>query len=195
MRNKTNRTVSIKIAALIAAIVLVIGCTAGGTVAWLVSKPDPIVNVFTVGNINATLTETTKEFKIVPGVNIAKNPIATVKANSENCYLFVKLTEENWPTFTEATEAGTTRKVKYEIEEGWTKLEDGVYYREVTKSGTADQAFHVLKNDQVTVSNTLTKENADAITGTPKLTVAVYAVQKEGIKTPNEAWATAAANA
>ena len=197
MRNKTNRTVSIKIAALIAAIVLVIGCTAGGTVAWLVSKPAPIVNVFTVGNINAELTETAKAFKIVPGVNIAKDPVATVKAGSEDCYLFVQLTEENWPAFTEAD--STTRKVEYKIAEGWTELEAGVYYRVVTKSDTADQAFHVLKNDQVTVSSTLTKENANDIayaiktTGAPKLTVAVYAVQKEGMGSAAEAWKTAKA--
>lgn len=197
MKNKTNRTVSIKIAALIAAIVLVIGCTAGGTVAWLVSKPDPIVNVFTVGNINATLTETAKtettEFKIVPGVDIAKDPVATVKANSEDCYLFVQLTEKNWPTFTEA--GSSTRKVKYEIADGWTKLEDGVYYREVPKKDT-DQAFHVLQNDKVTVSSTLTKENADAIqkAEAPKLTVAVYAVQKEGMGSVDKAWETAKAN-
>ena len=196
MKNKTNRTVSIKIAALIAAIVLVIGCTAGGTVAWLVSKPDPITNVFTVGNINATLTETAKtettEFKIVPGVDIFKNPVATVKANSENCYLFVELTEENWPAFTET--GSTTRKVKYEIADGWTKLKDGVYYREVTKKDT-DQPFDVLKGNRVTVSNTLTKENADAITGDPKLTVAVYAVQKESMGSVEKAWATATAKA
>lgn len=191
MKSKTNRTVSIKIAALIAAIVLVIGCTAGGTVAWLVSKPDPIVNVFTVGNINATLTETKKEFKIVPGVDITKDPVATVKANSEECYLFVKLTEENWPTL---TETGKTRKVEYKIADGWTKLEDGVYYREVPKKDT-DQAFHVLQNDKVTVSNTLTKENADAIqkAEAPKLTVAVYAVQKEGMGSAADAWETAKA--
>ena len=196
MRNKTNRTVSIKIAALIAAIVLVIGCTAGGTVAWLVSKPAAITNVFTVGNINATLTEDAKEFKIVPGVNIDKDPVATVKANSENCYLFVELTEANWPAFTEAD--NTTRKVEYEIANGWTKLksENGVYvyYREVTKKDT-DQPFDVLKGNKVTVSNTLTKENADAITGTPELTVAVYAVQKEGMGSAAEAWAAATANA
>lgn len=192
MRNKTNRTMPIKIAALIAAIVLVIGCTAGGTVAWLVSKPKPIVNVFTVGNINATLTETAKEFKIVPGVDIAKDPVATVKANSEDCYLFVQLTEANWPAFTEKD--NTTRKVKYEIADGWTKLEseNGVYYREVTKQDT-DQPFDVLKGNKVTVSNTLTKENADAITGTPKLTVAVYAVQKEGMPSAAAAWKTATA--
>lgn len=198
MKSKTNRTVSIKIAALIAAIVLVIGCTAGGTVAWLVSKPDPITNVFTVGNINATLTETKTAFKIVPGVNIAKDPVATVKAKSENCYLFVQLTEANWPAFTET--GSSTRKVKYEIADGWTKLEDGVYYREVLKSDTADQNFHVLQDDQVTVSSTLTKEEANEMdlaiktTGAPKLTVAVYAVQKEGMGSADKAWAAANAN-
>lgn len=194
MKSKTNRTVSIKIAALIAAIVLVIGCTAGGTVAWLVSKPKPIVNVFTVGNINATLTETKTAFKIVPGVDIDKDPVATVKANSEDCYLFVQLTEANWPAFTEAD--NTTRKVKYEIADGWTKLEDGVYYREVTKSDT-DQPFDVLKGNKVTVSSTLTKENADAIqkAEAPKLTVAVYAVQKEGMGSADKAWETATAKA
>ena len=198
MKNKTNRTVSIKIAALIAAIVLVIGCTAGGTVAWLVSKPDPITNVFTVGNINATLTETTKEFKIVPGVDIAKDPVATVKAKSEDCYLFMQPTEENWPKFTETTEAGsTTRKVEYEIADGWIELTPlhGVYYREVTKNDTEDQSFHVLKNDKVTVSSTLTKEEANAITVAPKLTVAVYAVQMEGMGSADKAWAAATAKA
>lgn len=198
MKNKTNRTVSIKIAALIAAIVLFIGCTAGGTVAWLVSKPAAITNVFTVGNINAELTETAKtettEFKIVPGVNIAKNPVATVKAKSEDCYLFVQLTEANWPDFTET--GSSTRKVKYEIAQGWTELksENGVYYREVTKQDT-DQHFDVLQDNQVTVSNTLTKENADAIAGDPKLTVAVYAVQKEGMGSAADAWKTATAKA
>lgn len=201
MKNKTNRTVSIKIAALIAAIVLVIGCTAGGTVAWLVSKPAAITNVFTVGNINATLTETAKtettEFKIVPGVDIFKNPVATVKAKSEDCYLFVQLTEKNWPAFTET--GSTTRKVKYEIANGWTKLEDGVYYREVTKSDAQDQSFDVLKDNKVTVSSTLTKEEANDMDlaiknpGAPELTVAVYAVQKVGMDTPAKAWETAKA--
>ena len=192
MKNKTNRTVSIKIAALIAAIVLVIGCTAGGTVAWLVSKPDPIVNTFTIGDINATLTETKREFKIVPGVDIVKDPVATVEAKSEDCYLFVQLTEANWPTFTET--GSTARKVEYTVADGWTKLENGVYYRVVAKKDT-DQHFDVLKGNRVTVSNTLTKQEANGIADTPKLTVAVYAVQKAGIKTPNEAWATATANA
>ena len=197
MRNKTNRTMPIKIAALIAAIVLVIGCTAGGTVAWLVSKPAAIVNVFTVGDINATLTEAATAFNIVPGVDIAKDPVATVKAKSEDCYLFAQLTEENWPTITEAD--STTRKVRYEIADGWTELENGVYYREVAKNDAADQAYPVLQDDKVTVSSTLTKEEASKIkttaTEAPKLTVAVYAVQKVGMASAADAWETATAKA
>ncbi len=122
-------------------------------------------------------------------MDIDKDPVATVEANSEDCYLFMQPTEENWPKF-KTTEAGsTTRKVEYEIADGWIELtpKHGVYYREVTKSDK-DQVFHVLKNDKVTVSSTLTKEEADAITGTPKLTVAVYAVQKENMGSAAEAW-------
>ena len=106
----------------------------------------------------------------------------------------MQLTEANWPTFTE--KGSNTRKVKYEIADGWTKLEseNGVYYREVAKKDT-DQPFDVLQDNQVTVSNTLTKENVDAIAGAPKLTVAVYAVQKEGMGSVDKAWETATAKA
>ena len=178
---------------------LVIGCTAGGTVAWLVSKPAAITNVFTVGNINAELAETATAFKIVPGVDIDKDPVATVTANSEDCYLFVQLTEKNWPAFTEAD--NTTRKVEYKIAQGWNELEDGVYYRVVTKSDTEDQSYPVLKDNKVTVSSTLTKEEANDMdlaikkTGAPELTVAVYAVQKEGMGSAADAWETATAKA
>ena len=68
------------------ALVLVIGCVAGGTVAWLVAKTDPVVNTFTYGNINIALAETTGEdYKIIPGKDISKDPKVTVKGGSEAC--------------------------------------------------------------------------------------------------------------
>ena len=80
-----------------------------------------VKNTFTVGDINIGLTETTTDYKMVPGNTIAKDPTVTVKAESEACWLFVKVTEsENLDTF-----------ITYAIAEGWTKLQDGVYYREV----------------------------------------------------------------
>ena len=39
------------------AVVLVLCCAVGGTLAWLTQKTDAVVNTFTVGDINITLTE------------------------------------------------------------------------------------------------------------------------------------------
>lgn len=181
-----KRNISGRVLVALVAVVLLIGCAAGGTVAWLVSKPAAIVNTFTIGDIKASLAETTKDYHIVPGVDIAKDPVATVVKNSEDCYLFVKIDEENWPIFTETD--STTRKVDYAVAAGWTKLEDGVYYREVNKSAD-DQDFHILKGDKVTVSRSLTKDDLSRVTTQPKLTFTVYAVQRSGVDTPAAAWA------
>lgn len=172
------------------AVVLVIGCVAGGTVAYLVSKPEAITNTFTVGDINATLTESNNTYHIVPGVDIAKDPVATVKAKSEDCYLFVKVAEDNWPACTEVD--GKTRKVDYKIADGWTKLadQDGVYYREVSSSD-ADQAFQILDCNKVTVSSSLTKTELNGVTTQPTLTFTVYAVQKAQVKDAATAWSLA----
>lgn len=169
------------------AVVLVIGCVAGGTVAYLVSKPQAITNTFTVGDINATLTETTTTYHIVPGVDIKKDPVATIKAGSEDCYLFVKVDEANWPTFTEAD--GKTRKVNYTIADGWTLLDGqtNVYCRTVTKS-ESEQKFNILKDNVVTVSDTLTKDELNRVTTQPTLTFTVYAVQKTQVKDAATAW-------
>ena len=43
----------------------------------------------------------------------------------------------------------------------------------------------------MTVSSTLTKQEANDIADTPKLTVAVYAVQKESMGSVDKAWAAA----
>lgn len=183
-----KRNISGRALVALVAVVLLIGCAAGGTVAWLVSEPAAIVNTFTIGDIKASLAETTKDYHIVPGVDIAKDPVATVLKNSEDCYLFVKIVEENWPDFRETD--GTTRKVDYVVADVWTPLEgeQGVYYHEVSKSADK-QAFHILKDDRVTVSSSLTKDELTKVTNQPKLTFTVYAVQKSGVDTPAAAWA------
>ena len=191
MKNHANRRRSVSSKTFIAmlALVLVIGCAVGGTVAWLVSSTDPVVNTFTYGDINITLGETTgNDYKIIPGVDIEKDPKVTVKANSEACWLFVKVEE-----------AGmfVTDKVTYEVDTtantGWTKLTgvDGVtnvWYREVD-AVTADTSFYVLKGNKVTVSEDLTKNDIKDITTKPTLTFTAYAVQKDNVDSAADAWA------
>ena len=199
MKNHANRRRSVSSRTFIAmlALVLVIGCAVGGTVAWLVSSTDPVVNTFTYGDINIELTETkpdNRQAKIIPGVDIEKDPKVTVKANSEACWLFVKVEETG--TF-------VANKVTYSIADGWTKgdgtkIPANVYYRAVD-AVTADTSYYVLQgsteypNGVVTVSEELTKAEVNSITADnqPKLTFTAYAVQKDGIADAGTAWAKA----
>ena len=159
----------------------------GGTIAWLTDKTDPVVNTFTVGNINIDLTETKNlDLKMVPGNTIVKDPKVTVLKDSEACWLFVKVEKsDNLDSF-----------ISYTVDSSWTALDGvtGVYYREVP-AVTTDTTFSVLANDKVTVKDTVTKSMMDAITNgsasAPTLTFTAYAVQKDNITTVAAAWAEA----
>lgn len=186
MSKRKKKGVSTKVFLSLLALVLVVGCAVGGTIAWLTATTEPVVNTFTYGKIKIELTETKPENKqatIIPGVNISKDPKVTVKAGSEACWLFVKVAEGG--TF-------VANKVTYSIADGWTALDatnhPGVYYREVN-AVTADTDFYVLKDNMVTVSEELTKAEVNGITTQPTLTFTAYAVQKDGIGTAAEAWA------
>ncbi len=188
---RKRRGISTKALVALLAFVLVIGCSLGGTLAWLTDKTDAVTNTFTVGDINITLTETEREYKILPGVNIPKDPKVSVEANSEACWLFVKVDEVNWPNFMD----GENRKVNYSIAGGWALLDEekhpGVYYREVNaETAKNGETYGVLLNNEVTVSDTLTKSEIAEVkeNGQPQLTFTAYAVQKEGVNTAAEAW-------
>jgi len=160
-----------KTLALVLALTLLVAGVVGGTLAWLTDRTAEVKNTFTVGDINISLTETTTDYKMVPGNTIAKDPTVTVKANSEACWLFVQVTES------------TDLKdfITYAIAEGWTELQDGVYYREVPASA-ADQT--------VTVNSDVTKEMLTAKDfANPTLTFKAYAVQKDNVASASDAWA------
>lgn len=148
--------------ALILALALVLTAAVGGTLAWLTAKSEMVVNTFTTSDIKVELKENTGEtYKMVPGSSISKDPKATVLAGSEKCYLFVKLEKSsNFDNY-----------LTYEMADGWEKLTGvtgvtGVYYRVV--DGTANEigtAYSVLKDNKVSVKNTVTKEMMSAIDG------------------------------
>lgn len=187
MKHVANRRRSVSSRAFIAllALVLVIGCVAGGTVAWLVATSDTVTNTFTYGDINIALAESTgTSYKVIPGTDITKNPKVTVKGGSEACWLFVKVEESG--TF-------VADKVTYAIDNGWTPLEGekGVYYREVA-AVTADTDFSVLEGNKITVKDTLTKGDIKDIAATnPTLKITAYAVQQENIADAATAWKAA----
>lgn len=208
-RNTEHRRSNKKIIAMLSVLTVlalaVTGYPVSGTVAWLASKSESTVSTFTIGDINITLTESSADsqpVKIIPGIDIGKDPKVKVEPNSEACWLFVKAEETNWPDFKDAN--GTERKVSYSVaagDNGWKALENvpGVYYREVSaEDAKGGIAYYVLAgsaehpNGVVTVSRELTKTEVNRLAGTqPKLTFTAYAVQREGIDDAAAAWAAA----
>lgn len=160
--------------ALIMCAILLVGASVLGTMAYLTDTTEEVTNTFTIGKVDIELEETTGEtYEMTPGSELEKDPVATVVAGSEDCWLFVKVTENN-----------LTDYISYDIADGWNKLEDGVYYREVSNSN-ADQDFPVLKDNKVTVS-----DDVEGIEGTaPTLSFTAYAIQKTNIATAADAWA------
>lgn len=183
MRRNSNG-ISARVLVMAVALTLIIGGIIGGSVAWLTAKTDPLVNTFTVGDINITLTESENlNLKMVPGNSITKDPKVTVKADSEACWLFVKYEKSaNYDTYlNEPT-----------IADGWTKLdgETNVYYREVNTFTATDTSFDVLKDNKVTVKDSATKADMEAAKkNAPALTFTAYAVQKDGVADAATAWA------
>lgn len=181
-RQRRNRRILMTVCLL--ALVMVV--SVGGTIAWLTAQTAPVTNTFTVGNINIDLDESDDlDLKMVPGNTIAKDPKVTVVGGSEDCWLFVKVEEsDNLDDF-----------ITYTVDSGWIALGTGypgVYYREVAAS-TTNQVFPVLTGNQVTVKDTVTKGDMDALKASgatqPTLTFTAYACQKDNVTTVTDAWA------
>ena len=191
-----------KAAALILALVLVVGCVVGGTLAWLTAKSGPVTNTFTTADIGVTLTETfntdsngdkimdTWQAQMIPGFEYKKDPVVTVKAGSVDCYLFVKFEENNDPS-TYLTYTSTLT-----ADNGWTQgngtdVPDYVWYRVVSASDS-DQSWHLLEDDKITVNGeAVTKENMETA-AKAALVYTAYASQLHknatGEFTAAEAW-------
>ena len=178
---------------MILALVLAFGVAVGGTLALLTSKSQEVTNTFTVGDINIKLDESTLKtdgtldtntrtqtntYKTVPGKTYPKDPTVTVLANSEACYLFIKVTETN------NTITGLDGKaVQYTIDSGWTQYTGttDVWYREVS-AVTADTPFKILTGDTVTINSKLTKEMVETFNNNkPAINFVAVAVQKDSV--------------
>ena len=180
---------------------LVVAFAAGGAIAWLTDTTETVENTFTVGNVKLDLYEhdaadNNKEvkalsFKMIPGTTAAKDPTVEVQKGSEDCYVFVKITEEN-----NTLSNSRGKFVDYTVANTWTALDGvpGVYYYNTTVTATdADVKLQVLVKNEVSFNENIEQSDMDAITAdttkAPKLNFVAYAVQAEGSKEAAEAWA------
>ena len=207
---KKKRNNSTKIIPLLLALVLLVCCGIGGTVAWLMDSTEAVTNTFTIGDINLTLVESpynaannsygnpvqstrenplTNSYPLIPGNSYKKDPKVTVLANSEDCYLFVRMEKignpDNYLDFTFN-------------DDGWYTYngEEGVYYREVSKSAS-DQSWDLLKkidgdftikvSDKIVKAGTASGDYIDMPANNPEIKFTAYAVQKANLSL-EKAW-------
>lgn len=176
-----------KVLALALALVLIVGATVAGTVAWLMDKTENVTNTFTVGNINIDLKEheldsvtnvlesneviSEDEYKILPGTSQPKDPFVTIEKDSEDCYVFVQIKEVN---------NYDPKYIDWAIADGWKLLETTnantdntiyTYYRADNYDGPNEAVYNVLAcpantdytNGGVKYPDTLVKADLDAL--------------------------------
>lgn len=202
-RKRSKYCVSTQVFVSLLALVLVLGCAVGGTIAWLTAETAPVVNTFTVGDIKIDLTETYNtdtdndgvndkwQAQLIPGFSYDKDPKVSVEAGSEDCYLFVKFEEKNSPANCLTYTSNLTAANSWTQGDG-TDIPANVWYRKVMASDTT-RSWELLSGNTIAVKDTLTKDNMPAATATPELAYSAYAVQlykSAGVEfTAAEAWA------
>lgn len=176
-----------KILALLLCAVLLVGASVAGTLAYLTSN-DIVTNTFTVGKVEITMDEADvteygvaiegatrvdkNTYKLIPGHSYVKDPTIHVGAESENCWLFVKIENGN----AHATINGLETN-------GWTRIGSTQYWAYAGAVVGANANVKVF--DSFTYANTVTDTATDAATN---ITVTAYAIQADGFATFDAAW-------
>lgn len=195
--------------ALVCAVALVFG-SVFATYAYLTDTTDAVTNTFTVGNVAITLdeadvdgskTNVTTEgrdmkntYKLVPGVNYAKDPTVHIVKGSEECYVFVKVT--NGLGQNEAADGSTKvdgnvyKNIANQMNEnGWKQLDgvSGVYYlNEKVNAVESKKDIDKVVFTEFMVANTVKED-----TTVSDIVVEAYAVQAAGFNTAAKAWEAA----
>ena len=191
-------------ALIVTAVALAVSCAVGSTVAWLSDSHKLKTVVFANSDIKIEFKDTSSAdtVKLVPGHTVDKSPMVTVKADSEKCYLFVKV-EKNMGSGASLSEYEFEDYVTYKIigpdKGGWTQLRDSdgnviedVYYR-VTEQSDTDQTYRILDGgtfrmgttlytwdmNQILINPEMTLEMQDGLTedNAPELSFSAYAIQ------------------
>jgi len=181
---------------ILACIAILVLATAGVTMAYFTDS-EQAVNTFTVGKVGITLDEadvnadgteiagaarvTENAYHLIPGHSYVKDPTVHVDADSEDCWLFVKI--EN-----QITDIEGVPTVASQMADNWTLIDEtnGIYaYNEDVKASDDITVFKTFTVDGDNVDN----DKLAAYKG-KQINVTAYAIQKAGFETAEKAWNT-----
>ena len=171
---------------LAACAILLVCATVVGTLAYLTATAT-VQNTFTVGNVSITMDETDvdnstpnmdrdteNKYKLLPGQAYTKDPVIHVDTESEDCYVFVKVTNN-----ISEVEAEDNTIVSQMEKNGWMLVPgtSNVYYQpNAVKGGTNVPVFA-----NFTVRSDADADDLNKVAG-QTIVVEAYAVQAAGFK-------------
>lgn len=189
-----------KLMAVALATIIAVMAVAGASLAWLKDTTAPVVNTFTEGKVDITLKETPvgengsatgNTYKMVPGDVLPKDPMVTVVAESEACWLFVKIEEIN----------AVDTFLSYDYikgDDGWKLYNESantiILYREVSATDAANGiSYYILDGNKVTVKESVEMSDMNTLNAStyPQLKFTAYAIQSANIANLDTAWAQA----
>lgn len=177
MTKKIMKTLAVAMCA-----VLLVAGSIAGTMAYLTSTAT-VSNTFTAGKVAITLEETDQQasYKLIPGKTYTKDPTITVSADSEDCYLFVKV--ENGIAEIEA--GANSVNAQMSADNTWTGVNGSAnifYYKEKVSAGAKIKVFETFTIAAEKTGDEIAPYNEKQIV------VTAYAVQADGFDTAQAAW-------
>ena len=193
-----------KLMAVALATIIAVMAVAGASLAWLKDSTDTVTNTFTEGLVDIELYEhdylpdsntldnnvkVTKntDYKMIPSLELPKDPTVVVKAKSEACYVFIEV----------KANANAKKFLTYSIDSSeWTLLVDEnsegvtVYYKHINSYTASDIEINVLTDKKVTVNSTIEMVDMTALATEekPVLEFTAYAIQALGSADATAAW-------
>lgn len=170
--------------------VLLVAASVLGTMAYLTDTKS-VTNTFTVGNVAITLDEadvdgstpdaerdTANRYHLLPGKTYTKDPTIHVQANSEDCFLFVKV-ENGISGIEDSTNSVASQMERY----GWTNVEGNIYvYGSLaapTKVMKSADVTNINVFDNFTIAGTVDNTTL-ATNNNSSIVVTAYAIQADG---------------
>ena len=140
--------------------------------------------VITFGDLTVT---DSGSVQVQPGVPTQKNLTVRFDGSEAAVYVFAEV-QGDWTRGADnRTYTYGGGSLSWRVADGWTHLQDNVYYRELAPNTALDAGL--IDDGAVDVSENMTRTQLQAAAGTLHIRVQAAAVQREGGDTAETAWA------
>lgn len=139
--------------------------------------------VITFGDLTVT---DSGSVQVQPGVAAKKDLTVRFEGSEAATYVFVEV-QGGWTRDADGIYHDAAGLMTWRVADGWTHLQDNVYYRELAPNTALDAGL--IDDGAVNVSEDMTRTELEELSKALSIRVRAAAVQREGGDTAETAWA------